>query len=202
MKLYYTKGACSLVIRILINELKLKSEYESVDLRAKKTESGEDFFKINIKGSVPALITDDGKVLTENVVIQQYLVDREHANQLLPPLDHFQRYQVLELLNFVTTELHKGFSPLFNPAFPQEVKDKFVIPQLQAKFKIMDDRLSQSTYLFGESLTLPDIYFFVMLTWAHRMKVDLSHYSQFPRYFAEMSKRDSIAKSLQEEGLV
>src|SRR3982751_5571735 len=100
MKLYYSKGACSLAIRITINELKLVCEYESVDIKQKKTETGKDFYTINLKGSVPVLVTNDNHILTEGIVIQQYLAEENKAYDLLPKSDHFSRYQVLEWLGF------------------------------------------------------------------------------------------------------
>jgi glutathione S-transferase len=201
MKLYYSKGACSLVIRILINELGLDSEYESVNLRTKQTESGGDFLKINPKGAVPTLITDDGHTLTENAVIQQYIADTYQAYQLLPQVGDFKRYQILELLNFITTEIHKGFSPLFNPNLPQDIKEKIYIPQLKSKFKLLDNQLQQKKYLFGEGLTLPDIYCFVMLTWAHNFHLALDEYPNLARYYTDLQKRKAIQYSLSQEAL-
>jgi glutathione S-transferase len=138
MKLYFSKGACSLAVRIVINEIGLKSEYEEVDLKNKKIAQGEDFLQVNPKGAVPALYTDDKHLLTENAVIQQYLADTNKAYQLLPQLGEYKRYQVLEWLNFVSTELHKGFSPLFNPALDLGVKKEIFIPNLQKKFGFVD----------------------------------------------------------------
>lgn len=108
MKLYYSKGACSLAPRIIINELGVKSEFEAVDLAAKKTETGQNFLSINPKGAVPVLITNDGQTLTENAVILQYLADTNEGTELLPAFGSFKRYRVLEWLNYIATELHKG----------------------------------------------------------------------------------------------
>src|SRR5437870_2266196 len=113
MKLYYSKGACSLAVRILINELNISCKYEAVNLKTKETETGKNFYEINPKGAVPTLILENNNVLTENAVIHQYLADQQKAHHLLPNLNDFKRYQVLEWLNFIATELHKGFSPLF-----------------------------------------------------------------------------------------
>src|SRR5690349_3300917 len=110
MKLYYSKGACSLAVRIALHELGIPCEFEAVDLKAKKTEKGADFFKINPKGAVPTLVLDDHTVLTENAVIQQYLADKQKAFEVLPPVNDMKRYRALEWLNFVSTELHKGCS--------------------------------------------------------------------------------------------
>lgn len=122
MKLYYSAGTCSLAVRIIINEIGLPSTYEAVDLKTKKTASGQDFLQINPKGSVPVIVTDDNEILTENSVIQQYLADKNNASSLLPALGHFKRYRVLEWLNYISTELHKGCGPLFSPSIPVELK--------------------------------------------------------------------------------
>lgn len=201
MKLYYTAGACSLAIRIAINELNISANYEEVDLRTKKTKSGADFLKINPKGAVPTLMTDDGQILTENVCIQQYLADKYQPNQLLPPINDYTRYRVLEWLIFITTELHKGFSPLFSPEFPDEIKQKIVIPKLKSKFDFMEKNLQQKKFLMGDTFTLPDIYLFVMLTWAESFKFDMTNWPNLSRYFSELKTRNSITKSLQEEKL-
>lgn len=201
MKLYYSKGACSLVVRICINEIGLKCEYEAVNLQNKTTATGEDYWKINPKGAVPALLTDDKQILTENTVIQQYLADTHHADTLLPPVGQWQRYRVLEWLNFVTTELHKGFGPLFNPQMPDQVKQEITTPFLKKKFEFVDSHLSK-TYLMGDTFTLPDGYLFVMLLWAKNMKIDLSHCKNLTRFFEQASQRRSIRQSLEEEGLL
>lgn len=200
MKLYYSKGACSLASRICINELGLVCEYEAVNLSDKTTISGEDYWKINPKGAVPALLTDDKQVLTENAVIQQYLVDTHHADKLLPPMGQWKRYRVLEWLNYMTTELHKGFGPLFNPQMPDQVKQDITIPFLKKKFEFLDSQLSK-TYLMGDEFTLPDGYLFVMLLWAKKMKLDLSHCKNLMRFMEQAMQRPSIRQSLEEEGL-
>ena len=108
MRLYYSKGACSLAVRIIINEIGTKCEYEAVDLKSKKTETGQDFLTINPKGAVPTLLTENNEILTEALVIQVYLADQFKNHQLLAPLGDFKRYRTMEWLNYVATELHKG----------------------------------------------------------------------------------------------
>lgn len=200
MKLYYTKGACSLAVRIVINEIGLNAEYELVDLKTKQTENGKDFLTVNPKGAVPTLVTNDGQVLTENAVIQQYLAETNHAKTLLPT-EGFERYRVLEKLNYVATELHKGFSPLFNPLMPQEVKDKIIIPQMKMKFTNVSKWLEKNHYLCGDHFTLPDAYFFVMIAWSLNFKFNLQEWPNISRYFTELKKRQSVVKSLEQEGL-
>lgn len=201
MKLYYSKGACSLAVRIVINEIGAPCEFESVDLHSKKTETGQDFLKINPKGEVPTLALDNGEILTENAVIQQYLADKYKATQVLPPLDNFQRYRVLEWLNFVSTDLHKGFGPLFNPDLPEDIKEKFVKPVLKKKLQWVDQHLSKNKYLLGDQFTLADGYLFVMLLWVLHFKMDLDKYINLSRYFSELKKRKSITQSLEQEKL-
>ena len=202
MKLYYTKGACSLAVRIVINEIGLRCDYESVDLKSKKTASGGDFYLVNPKGSVPTLVTNEGEVLTENAIIQQYLAETNHATALFAPVGDFKRYRTLEWLNYITTELHKGCSPLFNPQLSQEVKESVFIPALKAKLDYVDKHLAKHAYLVGEQYTLADGYLFVILTWLHHFKISTSAWAHIEKYFSGMMKRSAIHQSLMEEGIV
>jgi len=201
MKLYYTRGACSLVVRIIINEIGLRAEFESVDLRSKKTEKGDDFLKINPKGAVPTLKTNDGEILTENAVILQYLADTNGATKLLPGTGDFKRYRVLEWLNYVATELHKTISTLFNPGLPEEVREKVYKPLIKTKCTYVDKNLANHNYLLGDEFTLPDAYLFVMMTWLVHFKFDLNEWPNLQRYFTELKQRKSIHQSLVEEKL-
>ena len=199
MKLYYTKGACSLIVRIIINEIGLKADYESVDLRTKKTASGMDFLTINSKGSVPALQLDDGEILTENAVILQYLADTAHATQLLPAVGDFKRYRVLEWLNYTATDLHKGIGLLFNPAITQEMKEKIFFPLIKTKLSYINNHLKENQYLLGNYFTLPDAYLFVVMRWAAYFKIDLNEWTHLVKYLDELKNRKSIQESLQQE---
>lgn len=199
MKLYYTKAACSLVCRIVINELGLPCEFESVDLRGKKTASGTDFYSINSKGSVPVLQLDNGQIITENAVILQYLADTTEAHDWLPAVGNFERYRVLEWLNYITTELHKGFSPLFNPAMPQEIKNDLIIPQIKSKLTYLNTHLEHRAFLAGNHVTLPDAYLFVMLLWAMHHKIDVAEWPHLARFMLNISKRPAVQASLQQE---
>lgn len=199
MKLYYSKGACSLAIRIIIHELGLNCEYEAVDLKSKKTEQGKDFLTINPKGSVPALETADKQILTENSVIQQYLADTHHATNLLPPASDFKRYRVLEWLNFVSTDLHKACTPLFYPVVPDETKERIFKPLLKHKLKFVNQEIGEQNYLINNNFTLPDAYLFVVLTWMAKLGIQLEEFSQLNRYLNNLKQRTSIAAALQEE---
>ncbi len=199
MKLFYSKGACSLVVRIVIHEIGLQCDYEAVNLKTKITASGENYLTINPKGAVPAILTDDNNLLTENDVILQYLADTAHATQLLPPVDDFKRYQVLEWVNFITTEIHKGFGPLFNPGVPDTMNTEVFIPIIIKKFAIANQALEKTPYLCGDHFTLPDAYLFVMLLWAHLKQIDLSSMPSLLKYFAELKLRKTIIDAMNEE---
>lgn len=201
MKLYFSKGACSLAARIIIHELNLPCEFESVDLKSKKTESGANFYQINSKGQVPTLQLDNGDILSENAVILQYLADANKAFQLLPPTSEFKRYRVLEWINYVSTEMHKGVGPLFNQNYPQEVKDTIVIPALKNKLTYLDKHFQHHQFLMGNDFTLPDAYLFVVLRWLGFFKFNLADWSNVNRYWEELKQRPAIVKSIEQEGL-
>ncbi len=202
MKLYYSKGACSLAVRITINEIGLKCEFESVNLKTKQTETGADYWKINPKGAVPAIVVEKNTVLTENTAIQQYLAEVNKADQLLPPVGDFKRYRVLEWLSFISTELHKGFGPLFNPNLSQEIKDQIIIPQLKNKFNYVEQQIKDNKFLLGDAFTLADSYLFVMLFWLPNVKIDMTEWPRLTKYFNAMKKHKSVEKSLKEEGFI
>lgn len=201
MKLYYSKGACSLAVRINIHELNLPCEFEAVDLKAKKTETGADFLKINPKGVVPTLQISENQFLTENSVIQIYLAEKNHATNLLPAEGNDLRYKVLEWLNFASTELHKMCSPLFNPSVPAEIKESVFVPLLMKRLDYLNEHLAKNKYLMGEQYTSPDAYVFTVLRWMPSFKIDLAKYSSIQRYIDEMKQRKAVQLSLQEEGL-
>jgi glutathione S-transferase len=201
MKLYYSKGACSLAVRINIHEIGMPCEFEAVDLKSKKTEHGADYLKINSKGSVPALQLDDNRILTENAVIQQYIAEKNKATQLLPVEKDENRYKVLEWLNFASTDLHKSCSPLFNPNVPSDLKESVFTPLLKNKLSYLNQHLTKNKYLIGEQYTLPDAYVFVVLRWLPAFKIDLASYADLQRYFNEVKQRKAVQTSLKEEGL-
>lgn len=201
MKLFFAKGTCSLVIRIVQHELGVSSEYEAVDLKTKQTESGADYLKINPKGAVPALLIGPNNLLTENSAIQQYLADTYHGAHLLPPVGDERRYRVIEWLSFIGTDLHKSCSPIFNPNVTEDMKSQVFRPLLKSKFSYADQALKDSPYLLGEQFTLPDAYLFVVLSWIPRLGLDLVDFPSLNKYFLELKGRKAIALSLQEEGL-
>src|SRR3954464_11007895 len=198
MKLYYSPGACSLSPHIALHEAGLAHELVKVDLRAKKTESGEDFLKINPKGQVPALMLDNGELLTEGPVIVQVIADKAAAKNLAPARDSAERYKLLEWLNFTTTELHKNFSPLFQPVIPDEVK-AFFKDRIMGKFKYANDKLAGQDYLMGKQFTVADGYLFVMLKWAERTGMDLSALKNLTVFKDRVAARPNVQAALKME---
>lgn len=199
MKLYYAKGACSFAPRIIINELHIPCEFNKVDLKTKRTKNDQDFLKINPKGAVPVIETDDKHILTENAVILQYLADHYKGSQLLPPISDFKRYRVLEWLNYVATELHKGYGPLFNSAISQDLKEQIFIPLLKKKFDYVNRCLAEKSYLLGDRFTLPDAYLFTILVWTKHFDIDITESEHLARYYSSLENRESIKKAFGDE---
>ena len=201
MKLYYSPGACSLSPHIALLEAGLPYELVKVDLRAKKLENGDDYLKVNPKGQVPALSLDSGELVTEGPVIVQMIADQATAKGLAPARDSAERYKLLEWLNFITSELHKNFSPLFQPAFSDEVKG-FFKDRLMGKLKYIDGQLAGHDYLIGDAFTVADGYLFTMLAWAERMQFDLSGLPNLVAYKARVAARPKVQEALTKEGLL
>ena len=201
MKLYYSPGACSLSPHIALQEAGLPYDLVRVDLKAKQLEDGTDYTKINPKGQVPALGLDDGELLTEGAVIVQAIADKVPAKNLEPANGTAERYRLQEWLNFIASELHKNFSPLFQPVIPDEVK-KFFSDRLMGKFKYVDQMLASRNYLMGDHFTVPDAYMFTMLAWADRMKIDLSGLPHLMAYKARIAARPKVQDALKAEGLL
>lgn len=201
MKLYYAKGACSQAPHIILHEAGLPHDSAKVDLRAKKLEDGSDYLRINPKGAVPALELDDGQVLTENAVILQYIADHAGAFDLLPRPGDLQRYRVLEWVNFVATELHKAFGPLFNPAAGDEAK-QLARDTIAKKLDFVEQQIGDKPYLSGDKFTLPDAYLFVILGWLGNMKIDIGGWPKLAAYRERLMERESVRGVLKFEGLV
>jgi glutathione S-transferase len=200
MKLYYSPGACSLSPHIALLEAGLPYDLVRVDVRAKKLENGDDYLTINPKGQVPALGLDSGEVVTEGPVIVQMIADRVADKHLAPARDSAERYKLLEWLNFITTELHKNFSPLFNPAIPDEVK-KFFSDRIMGKFKYIETQLAGRDYLLGKQFTVADGYLYTMLRWAEGFKLDLSALTNLTAYKDRVAARPKVQEALTKEGL-
>lgn len=199
MKLYYSPGACSQAPHILLHETGLGHEAVKVDLKEKRTEDGRDYRSINPKGAVPALELDNGEVLTENAVVLQYLGDRASLGEFLPGLGDFRRYRVLEWVNFITTEVHKGFGPLFNPDASDEVK-AFAKKNVMEKLDYVEANFV-GPFLMGGDMTLGDAYLFVMTGWAGKM-FGLDRWPKLAEFRAMMSERPAVRHVLKFEGLL
>ena len=201
MKLYYSPGACSLSPHIALLEAGLPYDLVKVDLRAKKLENGDDFLKVNPKGQVPALALDSGELITEGPVIVQMIADKAAGKNLAPARDSTERYKLLEWLNFITTELHKNFGPMFSPVLADEAK-AFFKDRVMAKFKYIDSQLTGRDYLMGNHFTVADGYLFTMLSWADRMKFDLTEMPNLLAYKARVGARPKVQEALTKEGLM
>jgi glutathione S-transferase len=201
MKLYYSPGACSMSPHIALLEAGLPYDLVKVDLKAKKLENGDDYLAINPKGQVPALGLDSGELLTEGPVIVQYIADQAADKKLAPATGSDARRKLQEWLTFINGELHKNFSPLFQPAFDDEVKG-FFKTRLTGKFKYIDGALAGSDYLTGKDFTVADGYLFVMLNWADRMGLDLSAFANLMAFKARVAARPSVQEALTKEGMM
>jgi glutathione S-transferase len=198
MKLYYSPGACSLSPHIVASEAGIPLELEKVDLKTHKTESGEDFYKINPKGYVPALKLDDGRFLTEGPAIVQYLADQKPESKLAPANGTFERYKLTEWLTFINGEIHKNFGPLFANASDEVKADAKA--KIAKRFDYVNGELEGKQFLTGDQFTVADAYLFVMLTWAHHMQIALPH--NLSDFFRRVSQRPKVHQAMKEEGLV
>ena len=199
MKLYYSPGACSLSPHIALLEAGLPYDLVKVDLRAKKVENGDDYLKVHPKGQVPALVMDNGELLTEGPVIVQVIADKAAGKNLAPSRDSTERYKLQEWLNYITGELHKNFGPMFSPVLADEAK-AFFKDRVMGKFKYLEGVLADRDYLMGKQFTVADGYLFTMLTWADRMKFDLSAMPNLLAYKARIAARPKVQEALAKEG--
>lgn len=200
MKLFFTPGACSMAVHIALREAGIAFELEKVDLASKRTETGTDFLSVNPKGYVPALQLDDGEVLTEDQVILQYVADRNPDAGLAPPAGSMERYRLQEWLAFVATEVHKGFSPLWNPAAPDITRQQ-AISQLSRRFEFLAGRLKEHPWLMGKRYSVADAYLFTILSWADYHRIDLSPWPALMEYAARIASRPAALETLRAEGL-
>lgn len=200
MKLYYKAGACSLSPHIVLREAGLDFSIEKVDLATKKTETGDDFLAVNPKGQIPTLLLNDGSILTEGVAIVQYLADQKPDRQLMPEQGTPARYHALEWLNYIATELHKGFSPLFNPKAPEEFK-ALTREALSKKFAYVNESLKGNHFLLGARFSVADAYLFTVMGWAKALKFDLTALTELNAYLERVAARPAVDAALSAEGL-
>lgn len=198
MKLYMFPGACSLSPHIVLRELGVPFELERVDPRAGRTASGEDYEAVSPLGYVPALRADDGQVLTEGVVIVQYLADRKPEANLAPSAGTLERYRLMEWLNFVATELHKGFSPLFDPSLPEPMRAA-TLDRLGARLAHVDRHLDGRQYLLGDGFTVADAYLFTITTWLPHAKLDVATWPHLSAHHERVKGRSAVKEALRVE---
>jgi glutathione S-transferase len=197
MKLYYSPGACSLSPHIVAREAGISIELEKVDLKAKKTASGEDFGSVNPKGYVPALRLDDGSVLTEGPAIVQYLADQKPAAALIPGPGTKERYRALEWLAFLNSEVHKTWSGLWKPNADRAPIEE----QLGRRLDYLNAELKTRPFVMGERFSAADAYLFTLLNWAQWTKVDLSRWPALQQFAERVKSRPKVQEALKAEGL-
>lgn len=201
MKLYYAPGACSLSPHIVLREAELPFELQKVSTKTKKMDDGGDFLQINSKGYVPALQLDNGQVLTEGPAIVQYLADQKPESQLAPKNGSMERYRLQEWLNFITSEIHKQFSPLFYPDTAEPTK-QVAREKLAQRFEWLSKQLTGKAYLLGERFSVADAYLFTVLNWCQWTGIDLGRWPVLKEYAAMIAARPKVREALQAEGLL
>lgn len=200
MKLYYSPGACSQSPHIVLREAGADFELVRVDTKTKLTKDGADFRKVNPKGMVPALELDSGEVLTEGPAIVQYIADKQNDTELMPAAGTIERYRVLEWLNFITSEIHKTFSPLFNPKTPEEYKATLK-ENLAVRFAHVNEKLAGKSYLTGNNFTAADAYLFVVTNWSRLHKIDIAQWPNLKAFMDRVAARPKVQEALRAEGL-
>jgi glutathione S-transferase len=201
MKLYYSPGACSLAPHIVLREAGLPFTLERVDTATHLTADGADYYAINPKGQVPLLELDDGQRLSEGPVIAQFIAERAANTTLVPAAGSMARYRVLEWQNYITSELHKGFAPLFNSQLDAGAKATLAV-LLRKKYEWVNSRLSDSTFLTGDAFTAADAYLFAVSAWAKYVALDLSDLRHLQRFMADVSARPAVREAMRAEGLL
>lgn len=201
MKLYYSPGACSLSPHIALHEAGLAFTAELASTKTHLLKDGTDFYSINPLGYVPLLELDDGTRLTEGPAIVQYIADQVPEKNLAPANGTLARYQMQSLLNFIGTELHKGFGPLFNPATPADYKPA-VVERLLKRLAWIDGQLAGKPYLMGEHFTVADAYLFTVTGWAGLVKVDISGLANIAAFRARVAARPAVQAAMKAEGLI
>ncbi len=199
MKLYYSPGACSMAVHIVAREAGLPLELVKVDIPNKKTERGDDYWKINPKGYVPALQLDSGEVLTEVGVICQYLADRNPGAGLVSKAGTLERYHEMEWLNFAATEIHKQLGALFNPKMTPEMK-QVQLGVIDRRFNALEKMLGRP-YAMGERFSAVDAYLFAVLNWTHALKIDLARWPGIQALLSRVGERLQVRETMKTEGL-
>ena len=202
MKLYYSPSACSMAPHIVAREAGLKLDLVKVDIPNKKTEGGDDYWKVNFKGYVPTLQLDDGQTLTEAGVICQYLADQKPESGLAPKAGTMERYRLMEWINFVAAEMHKQFGALFNPKYTPEMRE-VQLGVIGRRLKPLEEKLADKRqYLMGgDKFSAADAYAFTVLNWNKGLKIDLSPWPNIKAYYERVGQRPKIQETMKAEGL-
>ena len=201
MKLFFSPGACSLSPRIALLEAGLTFTTQKVDTKTKQLDGGGDFWAINSKGYVPLLQLDNGEYLSEGPAIVQYIADQKPESGLAPEAGTMERYRLQEMLNFITSEIHKGFSPLFDETLSAEVKQVFK-DKLGKRFDWLTRQLDGKDYLMGATFTVADGYLFTVLNWGQWVGIDIAKWPVLAAYQARVSARPKVQEALKAEGLI
>jgi len=201
MKLYYSPGACSLSPHIVASELGIALELEKVDTKTKLTETGANFVEINPKGYVPALVLDNGDVLTEGPAIVQYLADLKPEANLIPANGTLPRYHLQSMLGYINSEIHKSYSPLFNPNTTAEARTE-KSDYLRKRYALLETRLTNQDFLFGDQFTVADSYLFVVTNWANYLKLDLSGFPALMAFQKRVASRPGVQTAMRAEKLI
>ncbi len=201
MKLYYARGACSLSSHIALREAGAPFDLVRVDTKTKLMDAGADFRTVNPNGYVPVLELDSGERLSENAAILQYIADTYPAANLAPPPGSMARYRMLEWLTFITSEVHKGYSPLFNPATPEDYKS-ITRERLAGRLAYVDQKLAGRQYLLGDTFSAADTYLFVCVNWSGAVNVDVSAFANLQAFQARVAARPAAQAAMQAEGLI
>jgi glutathione S-transferase len=200
MQLYFSPGACSLASHITAREAGIPIKLERTDTKTKKLVDGGDYYAVNSKGAVPALRLDDGQVLTEGVAIMQYLADLKPESGLAPRAGTIERYRVQEWLNYITSEVHKGFSPLWNSSLDPKVHE-YARANLEKKLDWTNAQLAGKKYLTGDKFTIADAYLYTVINWAFFLNIGLDKWPALKEFHARVAARPAVQEALAAEGL-
>jgi glutathione S-transferase len=201
MKLYYSPGACSLASHIALYETGLPFEIDKLIKTTKMTVGGENFMQINPKGYVPAIKLDDGSILTEGAAVLQYIADQKPDSGLAPKAGTMERYRLQEWLTFISSEIHKSFSPMFNKDASEEVKN-YARNMLGKRLIHVETQLANKLYLMGDHFTVADAYLFVVVSWSNHVSYDLSPFPRIKEYLARIAARPAVQAAMKAEGLL
>lgn len=201
MKLYYSPGACSLSPHIVLRETATPFDLVMASTKTHKLADGTDYYTINPKGYVPLLELDDGQRLSEGPAIVQYIGDKAAASGVMPAAGTMARYRQIEWLNFISTELHKSYSPLFNPAMPEEGKAVYR-KRLRGRYEYLNQQLEGRSYLMGDAFSVADAYLFTVTNWAPKVGVDIVDLAHLQAYQKRVAARPAVQAAMKAEGLL